>query len=264
VTSSEVDPGIKRGPNGQLWQAIAELGQVLRSETSPQSMLQRVAVLAAATIEAVDEVGITTPGVDRPVTDAATSGLVFEVDNFQYELGEGPCLHSLRTGEVVEVADMGCEHRWSVYCTFAADHGLNSSLSFPLGAGGEHIGVVNLYARRTGCFSEQERWEASMFAMQAGAALASQRALDASTRLNAQLEEALQTRSVIEQAKGVLMERHGDDADAAFERLKRDSQQTNRKLQVIAAEVVAGAGGMPPARRGARGPDEPHAPLSRG
>lgn len=221
-----------------LWEAIAELGGLLLSESNPRSMLQRVAVLAAKTMLRVDDVGVTTPGRERPLTDAATSGLVFEVDNFQYDLGEGPCLHALETGEVVEVPRMQDEERWPIYCTFAADHGLHSSLSFPLEAAGERVGVVNMYSRRQGPFEDDDRWAGRMFAMQAGAALASSRAYEASKRLNDQLQEALSSRSTIEQAKGVLMERHGWTADEAFEHLKRRSQDLNQKLQAVAAEIL--------------------------
>jgi GAF domain-containing protein len=256
---TDPDRAPHEGPHGatQLWQAIAELGQLLLSEPNPRAMLQRVAVLAASTVDVIDEVGITTPGSDRPLTDAATSGLVFEVDNFQYDLGEGPCLHALETGEIVEVPSMRAEPRWSIYCTFAADHGLNRSLSVPLEAMGERLGVANLYSRGEGPFTERQRWEGSMFAMQAASALANQRAYEASRRLNEQLQEALSARSSIDQAKGILMERHGCDADAAFARLKQESQTSNRKLQVIAAEIVSSAGqgaeglrsGLRPGRR---------------
>jgi GAF domain-containing protein len=246
-------------PQDALWNAVAELSQLLLHEESVNTTLQRVATSAASLIDAVEEVGMTVLHDNRPSTDAATGGIVYEVDNFQYEVDQGPCLHALLHGQPVEIASMRADQRWPTYARFAADRQIMSSLSIPLTISGQltfaeeevdqpslaraadhgRIGVMNLYSRRESPFNEDERWAALTFGQQAAVAIYNAHTYDTARRLTTDLQAALGSRAAIEQAKGILMARTGCSPDDAFERLRKRSQDENRKLRDLAEELVA-------------------------
>jgi GAF domain-containing protein len=253
-------------PNDALWNAVAGLSQLLLGEESVNTTLQRVATSAVTLIEAVEESGVTVAHDDRPSTDAATGGVVYEIDNFQYDVDQGPCLHALLSGDVVEIPCMRAEHRWPTYAAFAADRGINSSLSIPLTVRGGpsiarpvvgtasmaeaiadgRVGVMNMYSRREGDFSDEERWAALTFAEQGAVAIYNARTYEAAHRLTSDLQSALSSRAVIEQAKGMLMVERQVPADKAFELLRERSQRTNRKLREVAQEMVEQVTGAAP------------------
>src|SRR5204862_3119905 len=104
--------------------------------------------------------------------------------------------------------------------------------------GGDGIGALNIYCRQTGGFSETDEALGASFASYASVALANARVYWRTQRLAAQLEEALSTRGVIEQAKGILIARQGCSADQAFQVLVRLSQHRHVKLRDVAAELV--------------------------
>jgi GAF domain-containing protein len=245
-------------PSDALWNALAGMAQLLLGEESVTTTLQRVASSAVTLIDAVEECGVTVAHDDRPSTDAATGGVVYEVDNFQYDVDQGPCLHALLSGDVVEIPCMRADHRWQTYAAFAADRGINSSLSIPLTVRGGpsiarpvvgspsiaeaiadgRVGVVNLYSGREGDFNDEERWAALTFAEQAAVAIYNARTYEAAHRLTTDLQAALSSRAVIEQAKGIVMVEQGVPADKAFELLRERSQRDNSKLRDIAQALV--------------------------
>ena len=159
---------------------------------------------------------------------------------------------------MVESPSLRADQRWPAYAAFAADRGINSSLSIPLTVRGPatlagpvvdsspiaaavvdgRVGVVNLYSRREGDFSAEERWAAQTFAEQAAVAIYNARTYEAAHQLTMDLQAALTSRAVIEQAKGILIARHAVSPEDAFDLLRERSQQANRKLRVIAQELV--------------------------
>jgi transcriptional regulator with GAF, ATPase, and Fis domain len=113
-----------------------------------------------------------------------------------------------------------------------------STLSLPLGVRGNGIGALNLYAREPAAFSEEQEQVGMMFATQASVALANAQLYDSAYRLTQQLQEALTSRAVIDQAKGILMGQSGVGAEEAFNMLRSASQSENRKLRDLAEEMV--------------------------
>jgi GAF domain-containing protein len=178
-----------------------------------------------------------------------------QVDEVQYQHDEGPCLTSLDTGEVVHVEDLVDDDRWGEYRTRALAHGVRSSLSLPLDTGGNVIGALNIYAGTTSAFGGADRRYAEQFAAEASRALALAVRLAERTEMSAQLEEALASRAVIDQALGIVMGERRCTADEAFELLRTISQNTNVKLQDVAAGMVAAVSGRsaPSAARFSRG-----------
>ncbi len=236
----------------ELWRSVADLSGLLLGEETVETTLKRVGDLAVRSIAPCDAVGVTLCTGTQPVTRASTGGLVYEVDSYQYDINEGPCLQSLLDRAVITVADMATEARWPRFCRHAAERGIHSSVSFPLLVRGEGLGALNLYAYRVDAFTDADREIGTMFAAQAAAALANAQAYAASVALAAEMRTALDSRAVIDQALGILIGQNGYSQELAFSELRSASQKQNRKLRLVAEEMVraAAAGRMNAAGQG--------------
>lgn len=225
----------------ELWRSVADLSGLLLSEENQETTLRRVSDLAVRSIADCDAVGVTLFVGGKATTRAATGGLVYEVDHYQYDIGEGPCLSTLVDSQVVEVEDMAEDERWPRFCRHAAERGVHSSLSFPLMVRGEALGALNLYAHQARAFTPDDRETGSMFAAQAAVALANAGTYAASVKLAGELRKALDYRAVIDQAMGILIGKNGYNQELAFDTLRVTSQSQNRKLHHVAEEIVRAA-----------------------
>lgn len=221
-----------------LWHSLAGLSGLLLTEESLETTLRRVADLAVRSIAGCDAVGVTLFQDGTPTTRAATGGLVYEVDTYQYDIGEGPCLQTVHDQHLHEVQEMANEGRWPRFCEHAAERGIHSSLSLPLAVRGQTLGALNLYSRTPAAFATADRETALLFASQAAVALANAQTYAASVRLATQLGEALGSRAVIDQAKGIVMAHNRCDEGQAFEVLRAASQTGQRKLRDVAQDIV--------------------------
>jgi GAF domain-containing protein len=133
------------------------------------------------------------------------------------------------------------EKRWPEFCEVAREHGVLSTLSLPMVLTGGPIGAMNLYAKTEHAFGTVDVDTGQQFAMQAAFVLANAQAYWDSRVLSENLEAAMESRSVIEQAKGVIMNAQAKTADEAFEVLVAQSQHENVKLREIAKRIVSEA-----------------------
>jgi GAF domain-containing protein len=219
--------------------ALAELGSLLLENETLETTLDRVSQLAARTVPGCDGAGVTVvDALGHAATVAATGELVLRVDRRQYEAGQGPCLDALRTRTVVSVDVEEAAERYPDFAGEARALGVRSFLAAPLVAGDAALGSLNLYSRATAGFDALDEALVALFVGQASVAVANARLYDSTRRLTDQMSEAMTSRSVIEQAKGVLMGRHGVDAQQAFDLLRERSQRANVKLHLIAEAVV--------------------------
>lgn len=226
--------------------ALPELVSLMLSTSGVDDFLRELAAVAAASVDHAS-CGITLQRDGQPLTVASSDELASAVDEVQYGSGEGPCLESMGTGEVVDVPDMGAEQRWGGYVPHALGYGVASSLSLPLSAQGAPAGALNLYARTAHAFDDLgDRTRAASLAAQASAVLTVITRQAAQAQLTAQLRETLASRGVIDQAIGILMGQQRCSASAAFAVLRTASQHRNRKLRDIAADVITSATGAPP------------------
>ena len=223
--------------------AFAELGRISLSELTLAEVMNRVAELARATVPGADEVSVTLVNEGRASTVAFTGQIALHLDERQYEAGFGPCTDAAEGGAQINIADVATDARYPDFARAAALAGISSSLSLGMPLPQRTVGGLNLYARSAGAFDPDAVAVAQVFADYAAIALANANLLHASERTARQMEQAMATRAVIEQAKGILMARLGIDADAAFAHLARQSQEANRKLNDIAAELVRVASG---------------------
>jgi GAF domain-containing protein len=178
-------------------------------------------------------------------TVASSDALAARCDEIQYTQGEGPCLESMRTGKVVDAPDLATDERWGNYRSYALAQGVRSVLSTPMGVDGQHFGAFNLYSLEAGGFDNAARAQAERWAQQASGAVGVALRLAERTRHGQQLAEALDSRSIIDQAIGILMAQQRCSSGVAFEILRSASQGRNVKLRTIAADIVRAVGGEP-------------------
>lgn len=168
------------------------------------------------------------------------------VDEVQYKLDQRPCLQALSSGEVVTINDMATEDRFDSYVAHALAHGVLSSVSVPLRVAGTTVGAINSYAREAHGFGEAVRQALVGFAAQAEVALTLVLRSAAQSDVVEQLHTAMQTRSVIDQALGIVMTRQRCSAAEAFAVLRSVSQSRNHKIVDIAADLITSATGAQP------------------
>ena len=234
---------------------LDELGRLLLTQQNTQSVLQRVVDLVQQAMPPGAEVSITLVRGDHPTTAAFTGQLADDLDETQYAQGHGPCLDAALSGHVIEIADGRDEERWPEYVPTFLDRGALSVLAAPVPAA--HLAAgLNVYAPTARAFSDDDRVALTQFAAYAGAALTNMDALQDARELAEGLQKAMQFRSVIEQAKGVLIERHKLTADQAFRMLADTSMHTNRKVRDVAEHLVL-TGELDPGP-GARRPPPAH------
>ena len=159
----------------------------------------------------------------------------------QLQSDAGPCLDCVRTGVPVGVDDLDLDqHRWPVFAAAALSAGFRSVAAVPLRLRTETIGALNMFQAAPHPMPLNDRRLAQALADVATIGILQRRSTHRSALMAEQLQHALNSRIVIEQAKGVLAERNGVDMDAAFTALRRYARNHNRKLSELAMDVVRG------------------------
>lgn len=223
--------------SSEMLEALQKLSQLLESDDPLKDTLDCIARLPVEAIPGSDAAGVTLR-IDHKVTTAAASDdFALAIDHIQYDTSEGPCLESLETGEFRQIEAASEEQRWPEFVVRAAERGFGSSMSFPLKADGS-VGALNIYSKHENAFDESARAIGEIFARQANIALQNTRTYLAATKLAENLNEAIQTRDMIGQAKGILMEREDISDDAAFDMLRTISQAQNVKLREVARMLI--------------------------
>ena len=231
---------------GHLPEDFKELHEALVSTESVEQFLHEMAVLAARLVGGDLSCGMTMRPNGRPVTVACSDPVAATVDAVQYELDNGPCLHAMRDGHVVRIEDTADKARWPEFERRAASHGIRSCLALPLRSEGRRVGALNLYARDASAFGAAEAQRAADFAENASGALTLAIRLASHAALIEQLRSTLASRTVIDQALGIVMAREQCTQARAFDILRSASQNRNIKLRDIASAIVTSVSGEPP------------------
>jgi GAF domain-containing protein len=239
----------------QLGVALDEVSRQVLGGHGGELALESITSGVVRLIEHVDGAGISLLGNGGRIRSVApTSETQFHIDRIQEATNSGPCFEAIRDPnvEVFEITDMSAEQRWPEFARRASELGVQSKLAFVLRVGDHVTGALNVYAARRNAFTEDDRRIGLIFADHAAIALDHDRLEEEGTDEAANLREALRTRDLIGQAKGILMERQGLSPDQAFDALCRVSQHSNVKLRDVAAWVVdARAPHYSASRRGA-------------
>ncbi|MCV7421276.1 GAF and ANTAR domain-containing protein [Mycobacterium yunnanensis] len=200
-----------------------------------ESVLQMIVAASVDVVPGARWAGISQAHGRNVEPRSPSDPLVMKIDSLQSELGEGPCISSLRDHRTVVVDDMSAETRWPRFAEAALALGVHSSMSFQLFVIKDNLGALNLYGGEPGVFDDESLLYGETLAQHASVAMADTMAVE-------QFHRALASRDIIGQAKGVLMERFGVDAVRAFALLTRLSQDGNIKLFEVAERVVSTSG----------------------
>lgn len=220
-----------------LGEQLAVLARELHALPTPQDVLDRVVTAAVTLVPGAQEATVSRVRRRRTTTVAASSPQAAGFDALEQELSQGPCLDAPLQERSVRVGDLGTQDRWPLLAGRAAEVGVRSALCVRLfvDADGDSapgdLGALNVLSPQVAAFDEHAEFVAGLMAAHAAVAVAD-------TEQLANVRAALDSRDLIGQAKGVLMTRHRITADAAFSLLTRHSQETNRKLRDVAADVT--------------------------
>jgi GAF domain-containing protein len=211
----------------------------LDAEDNLERSLQ-AAVVAAKALFNADGAGLMLADAEGRLRWAtATDERARVAEDTQEALGQGPCQVAFTQAAPAAMRDARVEPQWGEITLVLTDAEIRAAVSVPVEANGGPIGTLDIYA------AEPRDWDASeISAVQAYAGivatlLVSAVAAHANGRLARQLQVALEHRVLIEQAKGVLMERDGVDAPAAFERIRSTARSSRRTVAEIARELLA-------------------------
>lgn len=245
--------------------------------TREQLLARTLVELADTLVVGFDVIELMVLLVERSVEllDASTAGLLLaddagrlhllastsesgdQMELFQLQQDEGPCVDCYREGVPVTSHDLSqCDERWPRFAPFALGRGARSSHAFPLRLRQRVLGALNLFRSEAGELTEADVVAGQALADVAAISLCQVRAVHDAELVIEQLQWALQSRVAIEQAKGMLAERAGIGMDEAFARLRSHARSSQRRLSQVAEELVSGhlapdAVLAAPARRGA-------------
>jgi GAF domain-containing protein len=236
---SEV-PQPSPGDRPSLAERMVEVARELQNESDTRTTMQAAVRLAAENVRGCDAAGITLAHKGgRVETPAYTHDMALAGDLPQYELGEGPCLDAIWHDQIVHSADLAEDPRWPAWASrVAREHEARSMLCFQLFTYGEKLGALNLYSRTPGAFDADDRDDGLALAAHIAVAVAASQQVE-------QLSLALDTRTMIGQAVGILTERYQVDPQVAFKVLTRVSSHHNIKLRDVARQLID-TGELPP------------------
>ncbi|NMO93579.1 ANTAR domain-containing protein [Actinomycetospora sp. TBRC 11914] len=231
---------------GPLAAQFLELGEVLFHvplETGVIGVLERVVQQAQALVPAADMVSVTLRERDGSFrTPVETDPLATRADLIQYETGEGPCIEATAAASpgFVVSRDLGRDPAYPRFGPRVVQLGMSALCATGMFPGGEtpRSGALNYYFRDPEDLAGVDPDVMLLLAAHGAVALRAARAVEAEQLRSSQLSEALQSRDVIGQAKGILMERRGIGAEEAFDVLRRTSQDLNIKLRDLASTIA--------------------------
>jgi GAF domain-containing protein len=233
--------------------AVGDLAGLVSGSLGLPGLLAEVAAFAVHAIPGADGAGVTLLRLDRidnmVEALAASAPFVAEIDEIQYvTLQEGPCITAALERRTVRSGSLGGEMMWPRFGPRVGRLGVHSALSLPLLLPDQVVGAINVYAHGKDVFDEHAAELGELFAKPAAVAVHNAQILARAVALAAQLQTALSTRPVIDQAIGLLRGRSGRSAEDAFAQLRAISQSEHRKLAEVAQRIVDEAVGRARAR----------------
>lgn len=220
-----------------------DLSRVMVSDYTPEGTCRLVAELAAADVPGAESAAITVRSAGHPTCAAASDQLGDSVGSIEVQLNEGPSVDVLRTGRRQVSTSLVTEKRWPEFTNRALYAGIASVMSQPLPAHGSVFGALTVLSARESAFTQHSFERAAAIASSGAIVIANSNLYWQATELSDQLKEALESRAVIDQAKGILMAKEGISPDEAFSLLLKTSQTGNLKVRDIALQIVGEAQG---------------------
>lgn len=239
------DPPAAEDDDRSVASTFAAIALDLFSAGELSEVLRRIVEAATTVIDECDLASVTMLEGDKFSTPVYTHTNALRVDEVQYSTEEGPCIDALLSGTVHGTAPDWRE-QWPDWAAMAEKAGIGSVLAVPLRIPNtEHLrlGAVNMYSYAGDGFTEADQEVALILSAHAAIAAVVARERGEKEHQERSFQEALSSRDVIGQAKGMLMERHRISAEDAFDTLRRSSQGLNSKLRDVARELVQGSQG---------------------
>lgn len=226
-----------------LHSAMGDLAGLVAERLGLPDLLSHVATFAVRAIPGADGAGVTLLKVDRPdnlvQVLASSHPFVAEIDEIQYTvLREGPCITAAHERRTVRSGSLGGESMWPRFGPRVGRMGVHSALSLPLIVSDHVVGAINVYARAKDAFDDHAAELGELFATPAAVAVHNAQVLAQAQALAAQLQSALSSRPIIDQAIGILRGRTGGTSDEAFSSLRQMSQADHVKLTLVAQKIV--------------------------
>jgi GAF domain-containing protein len=216
---------------GDAVRMVAQLAAEFADAPSLEELLERALELAVDIVPGCEQAGISLLQNRKIETPASVGPLAKACDKLQEQLGEGPCVTALLESDVIRIDDIVGDDRWPDFAVGAGQAGLRSMLACRLATQRDKLGALNMYSTVPNAFGDQSQALAIGYAAHVSLALSA-------LEREANLRRALESREVIGQAMGILMERHRITASQAFDVMVHASQRSNVKLRVIAEELV--------------------------
>ncbi|MGY4712903.1 ANTAR domain-containing protein [Mycolicibacterium sp. CBM1] len=221
-----------------LARMLVDAGRSIADEGDLLTLLQRVTAIAQEAVDGAESTGITIDLGGLTYTAVHTDERTLQIDSEQYDAGDGPCLHASRNRTTVMLDSGEAMARWPAFAVAARRHGINSFLAAPLFTAEQTLGSFNLYGRAAHAFDSIDVEILDLLTTAVSRAIADFARFKTARDTAESIQRVLQSRAPIEQAKGVLMAMHGIDADAAFDVLRKQSQQTNVPVRVLAVDFL--------------------------
>lgn len=225
-------------PTGEISRTVNSLAELRFSELTLDSLLGHIGRFGVEVLEGWEAAGTSLVEGDRVATFGMTDDRVRDIDQAQYDQGIGPCVDAIMNSDSFYYDGTDVEPRWRQFAEAAGSEGIYSVLSVPLQLDGETVGALNFYSGERDALRPGQREEALLFASQAAVSIANVKELVDSRAQADQLGAALQTRTMIGQATGLLMAQESLSSEEAFQKLVRVSQSANVKLREIAQRYV--------------------------
>lgn len=229
---------------GQLAEAFVTLADTLVDDYDVIDLLHVLVERCSLLLDATDA-GILIPDSDGALeVVASTSERSRVIELLQQGAGEGPCVDAYLTGRTVTVVDIASAYaRWPNFATSAADLGYASMHAMPLRLRKQTIGSLNLFRDRIGGFSIDDEVAARALADVATIGILHERSIRESDTARAQLQYALDSRVIIEQAKGVVAHTENVDMDTAFQIIRAKARNSSTRLSEVSRQIVEGFSG---------------------
>ena len=223
-----------------LFNALRSFASTLAGDYDVSDVLHQVCDHLVEVLDAAGA-GVTVLDGDRQLRfAAATTHVVVDAERVQEDTQEGPCTDCLATGEAMVVPDVRADHRWPRYRDALGEAGLRSVVAIPLLVRDQRIGAVDVYDTEPRRWSEDDVAAARVLAEMATAYVVRANATAEIERVNEQLQQALDSRIVIEQAKGKLAGERSIDMDDAFQVLRTHARSNNMTVRAVSEAIVAG------------------------
>lgn len=225
-------------PSPELLTIFGRTNGYLLTEQTAHDAVDGLAGIARDIIRTAQGAGVSI--MDRAghrTSVGATDRGVLESDDLQYGLGEGPCISAWATGTPMYIADTHTDDRWQTWASAAASTGVRSCLSVPLFDRPAALGAMKVYSNTPDAFSDEDRRLLTDLARSAATLLGHIQASDTPQRISDDVKASLANRDTIGIARGMLMERHGIDKQAAMNQLMEMASDNNTTIGSQATRI---------------------------